>query len=432
MPMLYDICDDNTPDGFATFDLTTLTGDITAGGNSNVVYYASQADADADVNALPDMFVNTSNPQTIVARVTDATTGCFAFTTADLEVIPAPVAGTSQDYVVCDDDSNDGSATFDLTADQASIENGQMGITVSYFTSQADADANSNAITNAGAYNNTVSPQSIFVRVENATGCFNTSSFTLTVNPLPESVLLDEYTICVDDTGALVITDNSPVTLDTGLTVAGGYSFAWDLNGVALPDTTGAIIGDQVGTYSVTITDDATGCIATDMTQVVPLGPPTDFGASVVTPYFSEQHDIVAFANGPSNYIFALNDGPFIESGVFEDVQPGDYIVTIQDVDGCATVTVALEVIGFPKFFTPNADGFHDTWNIQGLNNESTTFIYIFDRFGKLIKQLDPNGPGWDGTYNGAPLPSSDYWFTLEYVENGANKTLGGHFALKR
>ena len=33
--------------------------------------------------------------------------------------------------------------------------------------------------------------------------------------------------------------------------------------------------------------------------------------------------------------------------------------------------------------------------------------IYIFDRYGKLLKQLSPLGQGWDGTFNGKPLPAT-------------------------
>ncbi|HLT49333.1 MAG TPA: T9SS type B sorting domain-containing protein, partial [Aequorivita sp.] len=58
--------------------------------------------------------------------------------------------------------------------------------------------------------------------------------------------------------------------------------------------------------------------------------------------------------------------------------------------------------------------------------------IYIFDRFGKLLKQLSPLGPGWNGTYNGSPLFSSDYWFRVEYTEDGNAKEFKGHFTLKR
>ena len=62
--------------------------------------------------------------------------------------------------------------------------------------------------------------------------------------------------------------------------------------------------------------------------------------------------------------------------------------------------------------------------------------IYIFDRYGKLLKQLSPSGAGWDGTYNGNPMPTSDYWFTVEYREtndgSNAKKQFKANFTLKR
>jgi valyl-tRNA synthetase len=41
-------------------------------------------------------------------------------------------------------------------------------------------------------------------------------------------------------------------------------------------------------------------------------------------------------------------------------------------------------------------------------------------------------GVGWDGTFNGEALPSTDYWFTVEYEENGESKIFKAHFSLKR
>jgi gliding motility-associated-like protein len=89
-------------------------------------------------------------------------------------------------------------------------------------------------------------------------------------------------------------------------------------------------------------------------------------------------------------------------------------------------------VINYPKFFTPNGDAFNDTWNIFDLRNQINSRIYIFDRFGKLLKELSPKGTGWDGTYTGQPMPADDYWFTVEYSELGITKKFKSHFSLKR
>ncbi|MFD0779458.1 T9SS type B sorting domain-containing protein [Flavobacterium myungsuense] len=84
-----------------------------------------------------------------------------------------------------------------------------------------------------------------------------------------------------------------------------------------------------------------------------------------------------------------------------------------------------------PKFFTPNNDGSNDTWNIKGISDKfnSKAKVEIFNREGKLLKQLNAIDKGWDGIYNGEILPSDDYWYVVTF-EN--NKIVKGHFSLKR
>ena len=91
-----------------------------------------------------------------------------------------------------------------------------------------------------------------------------------------------------------------------------------------------------------------------------------------------------------------------------------------------------IQVINYPHYFTPNGDGYHDTWNIVGFEGQPNTKIYIFDRFGKLLKQISSTGLGWDGKYNGVLMPSTDYWFTVDYMEQNATKQFRAHFTLKR
>ncbi|WP_297511182.1 T9SS type B sorting domain-containing protein, partial [Flavobacterium sp.] len=95
-------------------------------------------------------------------------------------------------------------------------------------------------------------------------------------------------------------------------------------------------------------------------------------------------------------------------------------------------VITGVSIIDYPHYFTPNGDGIHDTWNIVGLQNQPTAKIYIFDRQGKLLKQISPTSEGWNGTYNGALMPATDYWFKVEYLENRNTKEFKAHFALKR
>ncbi|RKE90869.1 T9SS type B sorting domain-containing protein, partial [Ichthyenterobacterium magnum] len=119
------------------------------------------------------------------------------------------------------------------------------------------------------------------------------------------------------------------------------------------------------------------------------------------------------------------------ESNVFENVSLGYHTITIIDLNGCAEVTKDIVVIDAPKFMTPNGDTYFDTWHITGVETLPGTIIYIYDRFGKLLKQLSSNSPGWDGTYNGALMPASDYWFLAKVKKNDIAFEVKGHFALR-
>ena len=69
--------------------------------------------------------------------------------------------------------------------------------------------------------------------------------------------------------------------------------------------------------------------------------------------------------------------------------------------------------------------------NIWDLNtpSNSNAIIEIFNRFGKLLKQISPKEVGWDGMFNNLPLPADDYWYTLQLSDGRFTK---GHFSLLR
>ena len=147
-------------------------------------------------------------------------------------------------------------------------------------------------------------------------------------------------------------------------------------------------------------------------------------------------NSIEIFVDGDGDYEYAINEGTFQDAALFNDVPPGLNTVTIRDKNGCGTTDpIEFLVVGFPKFFTPNADGANDTWNIRGMETLIDPSVFVFDRYGRLLTQLNLS-TDWDGTFEGTPLPSSDYWFRLEYVgqQDGAivAKSTQTHFTLKR
>jgi gliding motility-associated-like protein len=153
----------------------------------------------------------------------------------------------------------------------------------------------------------------------------------------------------------------------------------------------------------------------------------------IITNYFEENQVITILASNAGNYLYQLDYGPLQESNVFQNVGSGTHIIRVVDANGCSNpLSQEVMVINYPKFFTPNEDSYNDTWNISGLASQTNARIFIFDRYGKLLKQIRPRGQGWDGTYNNQPLPADDYWFVVEYEENGISKEFKAHFSLKR
>lgn len=117
----------------------------------------------------------------------------------------------------------------------------------------------------------------------------------------------------------------------------------------------------------------------------------------------------------------------------------GDAVTTTQTIyiyntSICATnessfnILITSENYYIPKYFTPNNDGKHDFWKVEDFNNTIKT-IAIFNRYGKLLKQLPSNSPGWNGSFNGKLLDSNDYWYAITL---NTGETIKGHFTLKR
>lgn len=255
--------------------------------------------------------------------------------------------------------------------------------------------------------------------------CANTASLRVTIDANPE--YQEQGFICFDAGGLLV----KPATIDTGLSSA-DYNFIWTLDGNPLTITAAVIQATQIGTYKVIATNNTTNCTITTITSVSATPPAT--AAAYVNEDFSEvQQIIVKVTGGSGNFLYQLNNGPFQSTPVFYITQGGDYDVYVKDVSGCSSFALQVTALNFPKFFTPNTDGYNDLWNVEGLQPSQEGVVSIFDRYGKLLKQISANGIGWDGIYNGNPVPSADYWFMISYRNAmGQSKTFRSHFSLKR
>jgi gliding motility-associated-like protein len=261
-------------------------------------------------------------------------------------------------------------------------------------------------------------------------GCSTASlSATLYIRSLPEFRLPQEGTICVDEFG--VPNPGAIYTLDTQMDPL-QYTFEWsDLNGVILGQNSSTFDATIPSTYSVKVTSIATGCSSIVSAVVSPALPPLS-AIATVSAEFTDQQLVTIYVEPQGLYEYQLDGGPFQTQNYFTNLLSGFHQIVVRNACG-ELPAIEVRIIDYPNFFTPNNDTYNDYWNITDLADQPDAQIYIFDRFGKLIKQIQPSGFGWDGTFNGKPMPSTDYWFKIDYLnEKGDPSVFKSHFSLKR
>ncbi|MEW4922550.1 T9SS type B sorting domain-containing protein [Algibacter sp. 2305UL17-15] len=432
-------CDeDGIADGFTDFNLNELDRIITQENLNNfkITYHSSLVDVNSGDNPLIRSPYNNQTSNLIFGRVENNTTGCYSVSTIDLEVSTTSLAANFiQDIEHCDDDS-DGFHEFDLTTVSMSFmdefPSGQ-NLTVHYYRNLTDAQLEDNEISAPTNYiNETPFSQTLYVRVESEDNgaCFGIGpNLVLTVHPRPEFEVDQSETFCLD---------GNSITLNT-FNPNGIYSYEWkDSDDNIISNSETAIVNSE-DIYTV-VAISIEGC------KSFPV--PFEVKASGISKIDKEDIKVEDLSNnntitiddsdiGIGDYEYALDNefGPFQDTPFFNNVLAGAHSVYVRDKNKCGTANVEVFVMGFPKFFTPNGDRNNDTWNIKGLSNEylQNTTVKIYDRYGKLIKQLRPLNGGWNGTFNGQLLRTNDYWFVINLVDaSGDTQIYRGHFSLIR
>lgn len=422
-------CDDDF-DGYFPFDTSKIEATVLNGQTGMIVSYLDE-NGQVLPSPLPNPFLTKS--QTITIRVMDSNSkapngACSAETMLEFIVDKKPVANPVENFIECDDDT-DGLFPFDTSTIETDILKGQTGMSVSYM------DENGNPLSSPLPNPFLTSSQIITATVENKLNynCAATTTINFTVHSKPEFELEETAVVCLNNLPKQVAVFNPKEN---------NYTYTWiNEQGVEISNQPQVEI-TQGGIYTVVATS-INGCtsypkninilesnIASITTEQIKI---TDDAANNIISI--ETTDL-----GIGDYEYAIQKegesiGFYQDEPIFENVSPGIYTVYINDKNNCGKVAMDVSVIGYPKFFTPNNDGHNDYWKVMGVNSNfySNSLIYIYDRFGKLITKINPSSKGWDGNFNGANLPSSDYWFTVELIdENGNRKVRKGHFSLVR
>jgi gliding motility-associated-like protein len=418
-------CDDDQ-DGLYAFDTSAIQTNLLNGLTNVTVSYLDQNNNPLP-SPLPNPFLTGS--QTLKVIVTNTTPMTCSFDTTlqfIVDDLPEAFSIATPLTTACDDETDptlqDGKYAFDTSTFQTAILGGQTGMMVNYF------DNNNNALSSPLPNPFVTATQNIKVEVVNSvnSSCTATTIIPFVVKPIPNTLLTGDELVCSDlPTFTKIINAG---LLDEAQKA--NFTYSWTLDGNPIStETNYDWTVNKKGIYKVR-TSNSQGC---SVTRTITVNASDKALVQINSVDLSSENSIAILATGAGDYVFSLDNenGDYQTNNIFTNVTAGIHTVFVKDLNGCGIVPQEVTILGIPNYFTPNQDGYNDTWNLKGINallNAKTT-IQIFDRYGKLIKEINPMGDGWDGTCFGKQMPATDYWYFIQLQDGRIFK---GHFALKR
>lgn len=396
----------NVNQSFCSTANATLSNVVING--SNLIWYDSE-----NGNTILPSSTLLANNSTYFA--TQTVNGCESPTRLAITIsLINTLNATNYSESICDD-LNNGSETINLTNYNSNLI-ASTGNTFSYYTSSngAENQIGSEAILNPTNYNLIVGNHIIYVRIDSPNTCHQVVELNLILFSKP----------------ILAINDIMPICEGASITISAGNGFddyLWSTN-----EITPSITIFQAGNYSVTVSENHGSLICSTTKNFSVVNSNIGTISEIITSDWTTNENTISVllsTNSSGEYEYSLNGLDYQDSNTFTGLENGEYTVYVKDKNGCGVSSDEIYLLMYPKFFTPNGDGFNDFWKIKFSENEPNLTVKIFDRYGKFIKQLGPNSIGWDGTYLEKQAVSSDYWF-LVIRENG--KEFKGHFSLIR
>lgn len=231
-----------------------------------------------------------------------------------------------------------------------------------------------------------------YLSVVDSNGCVVDDSVKVIINEVVEPFFGNDTVFCTEGTHRLYLQQSYA-------------QYAWSNN------TSRAYLDvKEAGRYSVTVTDN-NGCTSTSSMYASYATPPDitsiNSGKGIVT---------VEAAEGTPPYYYSADGINWQASCVFDELMPGVYTMFVMDNNYCKdSLNTYLDgSLGIPSFFTPNSDGYNDTWVISGLHMYPNSRVFIYNRFGKELYQAHGKNFEWDGRYGREPLPSDTYWYVVD------------------
>jgi large repetitive protein len=305
--------------------LTDGTITVTATGGSGTLTYIINPGAVSNTTGL---FTGLSAGSYTVS-VTDAN-GCGPENTAPIEIIEPSaiqITGSSKTDISCNG-LTDGAITVTATG----------GVGTLVYTLNPGAVSNTTGIfTNLGANTYTVS-----VSDDNSCGPVSTGNIEI-IEP-PAIQITSENSTNVSCNGG---SDGSITVVASG----GTSTLTYILNPGSVSNTTGIFSGLAAGFYTVSVTDvNACGPVTTGSIEITqpPVISITGENKTDITCFGLTDGTITVTATGGTGTLsYTITPGAVSNStGIFTNLGPGDYTVSVTDVNGCGpVVSNSIEVV---------------------------------------------------------------------------------------
>ena len=132
----------------------------------------------------------------------------------------------------------------------------------------------------------------------------------------------------------------------------------------------------------------------------------------------------VLASGGTGNYKYQLNDTIVQYISLFSGLKGDNYKIKVSDENDCSQtaytkVMISEELcIEIPEMFSPNGDGYNDTWQLKYIELYPNAIIKLYDRWSKVVYESTDDYKDWDGTSNGAVLPVDSYFYVIYLDES--------------